>query len=74
MARLDGCAGRSLAQTAGSRPGQVSNNESAATFKFTIENTKSKRLIEVGRIRTTNPSGTHGIPADKCRAGLVLSQ
>ena len=51
----------------------VENNRSAATFKFTIENTKSKQLIEVGKIQTTNPSGTHGIPADKYRCDQVIS-
>jgi hypothetical protein len=43
----------------------VQNNASAATFAFTVQNTKTKDLIEVGKILTTNPSGTHGIPAGK---------
>ena len=43
----------------------VPNNASAATFAFTITNEKSKTIIDVGKILTTNPSGTHGIPADK---------
>ena len=41
------------------------NNASAATFAFTIRNEHSKQVIDVGKILTTNPSGTHGIPADK---------
>jgi hypothetical protein len=45
----------------------VPNNESAATFSFTVENTKSKQIIEIGKILTTNPSGTLGIPAGKYR-------
>lgn len=43
----------------------VINNASDSTFLFTILNEKSKELIEIGRIRTTNPSGTHGIPKGK---------
>ena len=43
----------------------VANNASDATFLFTVFNEVSKELIEVGRIRTTNPSGTHGIPKGK---------
>ena len=43
----------------------VPNNATAATFAFTITNEKSKTIIDVGKILTTNPSGTHGIPADK---------
>lgn len=45
----------------------VVSNESDATFLFTIFNEKSKDTIEVGRIRTTNPSGTNGIPKGKFR-------
>ena len=43
----------------------VPNNASAATFAFTIHNEKTDEHIEVGKILTTNPSGTHGIPAGK---------
>ena len=35
----------------------VPNNASAATFAFTITNEKSKQIIDVGKILTTNPSG-----------------
>ena len=43
----------------------VPNNASAATFAFTIHNEKTDQHIEVGKILTTNPSGTHGIPAGR---------
>ena len=43
----------------------VENNASDTTFTFTLLNDKTKQLIEIGRIRTTNPSGTHGIPKDQ---------
>lgn len=50
----------------------VENNASASTFKFTIINENTSQRIEVGRIQTTNPSGTHGIPADKYTCNQMI--
>ena len=50
----------------------VENNSSDTTFKFTLLNENTSQLIEVGRIRTTNPSGTHGIPADKYACNRMM--